>query len=55
MVEIINAGTATFNNGSTTVTFTGADFFSKGANEGLVVLIINILKRFAYVDMFNSF
>src|SRR3990167_5282832 len=31
MSDIINAGTATFTNGSTTVSFTGADFFSKGA------------------------
>src|SRR3990167_8573655 len=34
MSDIINAGTATFTNGSTTVSFTGADFFSKGAISG---------------------
>ena len=34
MSDIINAGTATFTNGSTTVSFTGADFFSKGAVSG---------------------
>jgi len=34
MADIINAGTATFTNGSTTITFTGADFFSKGATSG---------------------
>lgn len=34
MSDIINTGTATFTNGSTTVSFTGADFFSKGATSG---------------------
>ena len=34
MADIINTGTATFTNGSTTVSFTGADFFSKGATSG---------------------
>ena len=34
MSDIINIGTATFTNGSTSVTFTGADFFSKGATSG---------------------
>ena len=34
MSDIINTGTATFTNGSTTVSFTGADFFSKGVISG---------------------
>lgn len=34
MADIINTGTATFTNGSTTITFTGADFYSKGAAAG---------------------
>lgn len=34
MSDIINTGTATFTNGSSTVSFVGADFFSKGATSG---------------------
>ena len=34
MADIINTGTATFTNGSSTVTFTGADFFTKGTTSG---------------------
>ena len=47
MADIINTGTATFTNGSTTVTFTGADFFSQGAVSG------NKIKRNGEPNMYT--